>query len=277
MHPAPIGPQAPVNILVVAAHPDDAEIGMGATIAKLAEQGHRILICDLTDGSPTPRGDRSSRLIEAEAALAPLQPGVTASSNTPRVSRLLLDLPNRTLEHSIATRHALAGVIRLHQARVIFLPHWEDAHPDHLAATRIAEDARFDAKLTKIEMPVPPGAVAIGPPIYPTWLFYYHISHLRHVAPPHFLIDTSGYESRKLASVRAYRSQFGPWDDAPAAPFGTGESKASTAGKLVTPDFPERMLAYMTYWGSRIGTASAEPFWTKEPLGLTSLNTIAGL
>jgi bacillithiol biosynthesis deacetylase BshB1 len=265
--PAPLAAATPLNILVVAAHPDDAEIGMGATIAKLADQGHRILICDLTDGSPTPRGDRASRLIEAQHALAPLQPGNTTPSETPRVSRLLLDLPNRTLEHSIATRHALAGVIRLHQARVVFLPHWEDAHPDHLAATRIAEDARFDAKLTKIEMPVPPGATSIGPPIYPTWLFYYHISHLRHVAPPHFLIDTSGYESQKLASIRAYRSQFGPWDDAPAPAPGT----------LVTPDFPERMLSYLTYWGSRIGTTTAEPFWTKEPLGLTSLSTIAGL
>ncbi len=269
---------SPLNILVVAAHPDDAEIGMGASIAKLAAQGHRVLICDLTDGSPTPRGDRASRLVEAQAALGPLQPGEGGNP----VSRVLLNLPNRTLEHTIAARHALAGVIRLHQARVVFLPHWEDAHPDHLAATRIAEDARFDAKLTKVEMPVPPGAAAIGPPIYPTWLFYYHISHLRHVASPHFLIDTTGFEQRKAASVRAYRSQFGPWDDAAAA-FAAGDPKAAgqhagaAPGKVVAPDFPERMLAYMTYWGSRIGTASAEPFWTKEPLGLTTLSGIAGL
>jgi hypothetical protein len=134
-------------------------------------------------------------------------------------------------------------------------------------------------------MPVPPGASAIGPPIYPTWVFYYHISHLRHVAPPSFLIDSSGYETRKLASIRAYRSQFGPWNDegeafAPGDPKarGTGaQAEPGTKGRLVAPDFPERMLAYMTYWGSRIGTASAEPFWTKEPLGLTSLDAIAGM
>ena len=57
-----------MNILVVAAHPDDAEIGMGGSIAMLAEQGHSVLIADLTDGSPTPRGDRATRLTEAAAA-----------------------------------------------------------------------------------------------------------------------------------------------------------------------------------------------------------------
>ena len=57
------------NILVVGPHPDDQEIGMGGTIARLAHQGHNILLCDVTDGSPTPRGDRASRLVEARAAL----------------------------------------------------------------------------------------------------------------------------------------------------------------------------------------------------------------
>jgi LmbE family N-acetylglucosaminyl deacetylase len=67
----------PLNVLVVAAHPDDAEIGMGGTIARLADQGHRVLICDLTDGSPTPRGDRASRLVEAAAAMDALQPAAS--------------------------------------------------------------------------------------------------------------------------------------------------------------------------------------------------------
>lgn len=304
----------PLNILVVAAHPDDAEIGMGGTIARLAHQGHRVLICDLTDGSPTPRGDRASRLLEAAAALDALQPqsGEAQSGEPPvgavgpaqPIARVLLNLPNRTLMHSIETRHALAGVIRSHQARVVFVPHWEDTHPDHIAATRIAEDARFDAKLTKVDMPAPPAYSAgatppLGPPIYPTWLFYYDISHLRRVMTPSFCIDITGYERAKQRSVKAYRSQFGPWDDgaADSSAFASGDPKAGHSqpsqpltgheppaggpaadpGRLIASDFPERLLAYAGFYGSRIGVKYAEAFVTKEPVGLSGLSELTGM
>lgn len=256
------------NVLVVAAHPDDAEIGMGGTISLLASQGHEVLICDLTDGSPTPRGDRASRIRESAAALQCLQP---VPGGRP-VRRVMLDLPNRTLTHSVEARHKLAGVIRAHQAGVVFIPHWEDAHPDHIAATRIGEDARFDAKLTKVEMPAPPGYGAIGAPIYPKWLFYYDVSHLRRVARPDFCFDITGHELKKVASVRAYRSQFGPWEEGKAIAEGDPKSgPKADPGKLVSSDFPERLLAYAKVWGSTIGVEFGEPFFTREPVGLRGL------
>jgi bacillithiol biosynthesis deacetylase BshB1 len=266
------------RILVIAAHPDDAEIGMGGTIARFASQGHDLLIADLTDGSPTPRGDRDTRLAESTLALAALN---TAAAHGGRVQRLMLDLPNRRLEHSLATRHAVAGVIRAHQPSIIFVPHWEDAHPDHTAATRIAEDARFDAKLTRVDMPIPPGFDSIGPPIYAPWLWYYDISHLRRAASPHFCFDITGFERTKQAAVSAYRSQFGPWDDQtnspnsnpnPAPPPSTAQQVDH--GALVNESFPERLLAYAAYFGSRIGVAYGEPFFSREPLGLRSLESI---
>lgn len=261
-------------ILIFGPHPDDQEIGMGGAIAKFAEAGHEVLLVDVTDGSPTPRGDRGTRLREAEAAVAALQP----SAGKPKIRRVLLDLPNRSVEHTLATRHAFAGAIRAHQASIVFTPWPEDAHPDHRAVTRAVEDARFDAKLTKVEMPVPPGFQGIGPPIYPKWLFYYHVSHLRATISPDFVIDISGFEQKKLASVRAYHSQFGPWDGSPGraeTTFAKGDSKAASAGRLVTPDLPERLLGYAAYMGSLIGTAYGEPFFTREPLGLTSLDGLA--
>ncbi|MFO0081680.1 MAG: PIG-L family deacetylase [Phycisphaerales bacterium] len=265
------------NILVVGPHPDDQEIGMGGTIARLAHQGHNILLCDVTDGSPTPRGDRASRLVEARAALEPLHP----PAGPPRLERLLLDLPNRRVEHNLAPRHALAGVIRAHQATIIFTPEPTDAHPDHRAVTRSVEDARFDAKLTKVEMPIPPGRSTIGPPIYAKWLFYYDVSHLRRVAKPDFLIDITGYEQQKLASVSTYASQFGPFPPTPAghANFARGDAKAGevNTGLLVNEAFPDRLLSYSAYWGSRIGSRYAEPFFTPEPLGLTSLGGLLGV
>ena len=177
------------NILVVGPHPDDQELGMGGTIAKLTEQGHDVLLLDMTNGEPTPHGDPQTRAVEAAKAAEILG-----------VKRRLLDLPNRVLEHNIESRHLVAGVIREHQAQIVFAPYFQDAHPDHVATTRIVEDARFDAKLTKIDLP--------GEPIYPKWLFYYYCTHLRWVADPNFLFDITGYEDRKRDSIVAYETQF---------------------------------------------------------------------
>ena len=223
------------NILVVGPHPDDQELGMGGTIAKLTEQGHDVLLLDMTNGEPTPHGDPQTRAVEAAKAAEILG-----------VKRRLLDLPNRVLEHNIESRHLVAGVIREHQAQIVFAPYFQDAHPDHVATTRIVEDARFDAKLTKIDLP--------GEPIYPKWLFYYYCTHLRWVADPNFLIDITGYEDRKRDSIVAYETQF------------------------VMPQRNRRVVEWIKsaneYLGSRIGVTSAEPFYTKEPLGLTGLESL---
>src|SRR5690606_19023871 len=122
-------------------------------------------------------------------------------------------------------------------------PHPEDVHPDHRAVTRIAEDARFDAKLTKVSMPGDQGR----PPIYPQWTFYYYATHLRRVPDPTFCIDIAGQLEAKIASVRAYRSQF----------------EVNERSRAVV----EWVRAQAVYFGSRIGTAAAEPFTSKEPLG----------
>jgi bacillithiol biosynthesis deacetylase BshB1 len=223
------------NILIVGPHPDDQELGMGGTIAKLASQGHNVLLSDMTNGEPTPHGSPEIRAKESAKAAEILG-----------VKRLTLELPNRTLVHSIEARHKVAGVIRQHQANIVFTPYFEDAHPDHIATTRIVEDARFDSKLTKTNLP--------GEPIYPKWLFYYYCTHLRHVAQPSFLIDITGFESVKREAITAYHSQF------------------------VLPERNRRVVEWIdaasTYFGSRIGVASAEPFFTREPVGLSGLDSL---
>ncbi len=223
------------NILVVGPHPDDQELGMGGTVAKLAEQGHNVLLLDMTNGEPTPLGDPETRAAEAAAA-----------ANILGVKRTCIDLPNRFVEHTIEARHKVAGVIREHQAEIVFTPYFQDAHPDHVATTRIVEDARFDAKLTKIDLP--------GEPIYPKWLFYYYCTHLRWVADPSFLLDITGYEQRKHDAIVAYHTQF------------------------VLPEKNRRVVEWVDsanhYFGNRIGGQAAEPFFTKEPIGLASLDSL---
>lgn len=208
---------------------------MGGAIALLAAQGHSVLLLDMTNGEPTPHGDPATRAREAAEAAQILG-----------VKRTTLTFPNRQLVHSLEARHAVAGAIRQHQAQIVFAPFFHDAHPDHVATTRIVEDARFDAKLTKIDLS--------GEPIYPKWLIYYFCTHLRIVAAPSFLLDITGFEARKREAILAYRSQF------------------------VLPEKNRQVVAWIdaanTYFGSRIGVAAAEPFFTREPLGLGSLASL---
>ena len=201
----------------------------------LAQQGHNVLLLDMTNGEPTPHGSPEQREKEW-----------TAAAKILGVGRHLLGLPNRQVTHSLEARHAVAAVIRQHQASIVFLPYPEDAHPDHRATTRIVEDARFDAKLTKTDIP--------GNPIYPKWIIYYYCTHLRHVASPTFCMDITEQIDVKEQSVLAYESQF-------VAP--------EKNRKIVT--WLRQMNGYM---GSRIGTQYAEPFHTLEPLGLSSWDSV---
>lgn len=227
---------------------------MGGTIMRLAEQGHDVLLLDMTNGEPTPYGDPETRAKEAAAAATILSPDPTKFPNAKPVRRVSVNLPNRYVEHTIEARHKVAGVIRAHQANIIFTTYPEDAHPDHRATTRIVEDARFDAKLTQVDMPAPEG-MAPGEPIYPKWLFYYYATHLRWVADPKFIFDITGYVERKRDSIEAYHTQF------------------------VLPEKNRKVVEWVSasamYFGSRIGTPAGEPFYTKEPVGLTDLSSLA--
>lgn len=245
---------ATANILIIGPHPDDQEAGMGATIAKLVFQGHNVLLLDMTDGEPTPLGSPEIRAKESAAAAALLG-----------VKRVQLGLKNRFVTHSVEARHRVASVIRAHQASILFVPYFEDAHPDHVAVTRIAEDARFDAKLSKLEFPQIDGlreATGRGTetPIYPRRLFYYYATHLRVVPSPSFLIDVTGFEEKKIAAMEAYHSQF-------VAP---GRIGAQAAGRMPR----EWVMNSLGYWGTRIGTLYAEPFFSREPIGLGCLDSL---
>ena len=206
---------------------------MGGSIAKLVAQGHRVHLVDMTNGEPTPLGTVQKRAQEAAAAAQILG-----------VGRTLLGLPNRQVMHSIEARHRLASVIRAHRADWLFLPFPIDAHPDHVAVTKIGEDARFDAKLTKCDIP--------GEPCYPKRILYYYATHLRLNFNPTFCLDVSDQIERKMAAVHAYESQM-------------------VANNSPVPEMVKTINAY---FGGRIGTAYAEPFFTYEALGFCGLDQL---
>lgn len=179
-----------MNILVIDAHPDDAELGLGGTIVKMVKAGYNVYILDLTNGEPTPYGTPEKRMEESQKAAKVL--GVK--------KRITLPLSNRYLFDTKSARIMVAEVIREHEIDVIFTHQGEDAHPDHIATRSITDAARFYAKLTKTDMK--------GKPRYPSKIFYYLASHKRKVFKPSLIIDISEEFEKKMEAVRCYESQF---------------------------------------------------------------------
>ena len=225
-----------IDVLCIGSHPDDVEIGMGASIVSFLKQGMRVAIIDLTDGEPTPFGTREVRMVESRASADAL--GVT--------ERRMLELPNRWLEATIAARRLLAEHIRELKPRVIFAPYPVDAHPDHVAASALCDAARFAAKLVKCDLR--------GTPHWVPRLWHYGAVHLRlHVAPA-FILDVSDALATKMRALRCYESQF-------IANAGNAEMLANI----------ERQA---WYWGGLIRCAAGEPFFAREPLGLNSITPL---
>lgn len=227
------------RILCVSPHPDDAELGMGGTLIQLARQGHDVLICDMTNGEPTPNGTPEKREKEWTAATKVMNEGL----ETP-IKRTNLHLKNRFVEHTLDARHRLAAVIREHKADVIFFPYYPDAHPDHIAVHKIAIDARFDAKLSNAPIP--------GEPHYPKRIIQYFCTHLRTNIVPTFCIDVSETFERKLDACRCYESQ----------------GLADEEGLL---DYVRTMHKFI---GGRCGVAYAEPFYSDEVIAFNGLDEL---
>ena len=227
-----------MNVLVVGPHPDDQELAMGGTVVLLRQAGHRVILLDMTDGEPTPFGSPELRAREAQAA-----------ATTLGVSRQQAGFKNRQVAHSLEARHRVAAIYRQHRPDILFIPYSHDAHPDHLAVTHICEDARFDAKLTRSDIP--------GEPFYPPRLIYYFCTHLRINFPARFCLDISAVMDTKIAALSCYQSQFFTGRDAAHA----GETIAYV-----------RQIA--AYFGGTIRRHYAEPFYVEEMLGLTGLEQL---
>src|ERR1700738_3693826 len=144
-----------LDYLVIAPHPDDAELGAGGAVLSLQSQGASVGVLDLTDGEPTPHGSPEIRRRETEAATAVLKLDWRGN----------LGLLNRSLAADLDARGRLAGVLRQLRPRVLLAPYWEDAHPDHVAASALVDAARFWAKLNKTDLP--------GDPHFPERILYY--------------------------------------------------------------------------------------------------------
>ncbi len=221
--------------MIIAAHPDDAEIGMGGTIVKMIQSGWEVVIVDLTDGEPTPFGTKEIRQRETESANKIL--GVK--------KRFCLDMPNRYLTATLENRRKLAEIIRMHQPDILFGPVNQDYHPDHIEAAKLIEGARFEAKFHKTDMK--------GEPWWVSKLYSYFSIHKMNYEKPSFVIDITEQWEIKLKSIQAYQSQI----------------KNST---FKNTSMLERVEVLCRYFGQCFDSKYGEPFISKEPLTIKVLN-----
>lgn len=221
-----------LDILVFGAHADDAEIGMAGTIAKHTAAGLKVGLCDLTAAEMSSNGTVELRKEEAQQAADLL--GVSVRTN--------LGLSDRGLFITEEHVAAVTAEIRRFAPAIVFAPYWEDRHPDHIACSKLVEEAVFNAKLRKY-MPDKP---AVSAP----QLFFYFINDL---GRSDLIVDVTEQYGLKEQALSCYRSQF-------TKPLG-----ADAVSTPLTEGYIERVRSRDMLLGQRRLIPYAEGFATKVP------------
>ncbi len=221
-----------VDILAFGPHPDDIEIGAGATLARAAREGRPVGLCDLTRGELGSNGTVEERLAEADEAAGAL--GARWREN--------LQWPDGGIGGDDQLRDAVTLLRRCRPATVL-IPHWEDRHPDHVAASTLLKDAVFKGGLRRFAAP--------GEAWRPGWICYYFIND---AAPPSFVVDVSDDYDIKRRALDCHRTQFAP------------EAADAVETRLTATSFRRLIESRDAGFGAGIGVSWAEGFVVREPV-----------
>jgi bacillithiol biosynthesis deacetylase BshB1 len=229
-----------VDVLAIAAHPDDIEQTCGGALLRMADLGYRTGALDLTAGEMGSRGDPETRLREAQAAASVL--GLSYREN--------LRFPDTQVVTTIDGRKRLAIAIRRLQPRTVILPYWEARHPDHYHTSELGFEASFLAGLRKLDME--------SAPHRPFKVLY---ASLYANVLPSFVVDITRYFDKRMESLFCYRSQYG--------------SPAAHSDSF--PDIEEirdRLAGIARFYGNVIGVRYGEPYVVKETMRVDDIVTM---
>jgi len=229
-----------LDVLVIAAHPDDAEISVGGTMLRLSRAGKKVGIVDLTRGEMGTRGSVEDRERETRAANKILKLAV----------RHNLELPDGRVEVTVDARERLAALIREHQPEVVLAHHVDDVHPDHKAAGELGRLAWYLSGLARLAAG---GASSAAKPARRPLRLYHFMGHLPF--EPTFVVDIGPVWEEKIELVRCYASQLEP-------------AHAADKGQhfVFGADILGRMETKARTWGERIGLRYGEPLLHRGPL-----------
>lgn len=225
-----------LDILVIAAHPDDAELGVGGTILKSIQQGKKVGIVDLTEGQLGSRGTPETRLKEAENAAGIL--GLSAREN--------LGMQDGFFSNDKTHQLQIVEMIRKYQPEIVIANAEYDRHPDHGKASKLISDSCFLAGLLALK-------TTSGGSEQEAWRpkHVYHFIQDRYIKPD-FIIDISDFYSQKMQAIMAYETQFhqeGKKSEGPETAISTPgfihalEARAREYGRLIDAEFGEGFTA----------------------------------
>ena len=240
----------PLDVLALAAHPDDVELCAGGTMCLLAEQGYATGIVDFTRGELGSRGTPEGRMEEAAAAAEVL--GLQARHN--------LGLPDGDVQNTKANQLALVRLVRRYRPRIVLMNPPEERHPDHGDAARLAADALFYGGLVKVETFWPDAGTGEDRAQEP-WRPQHVLHYMQNLEfEPSLVVDVSGVWEQRLAALRAFESQFHNPD------YEAGEDEPETF--VSNPGFFAWIEARARVWGYKVGAAYGEPFrYRHGPIG----------
>lgn len=222
-----------VDVVAIAAHPDDIELMIGGTIAKLTDRGKRVAIIDLTRGEMATRGTPETRAAEAADAAEVL--GVC--------ERINLDLGDGRLQNCHDHRALLIAHLRRLRPSIVLTQYWEDLHPDHVATGEMVKEIMYPIGFANYP--------AEGEPYRPNE-FLFAMAHFDF--DPSFIVDVSGYWEAKERAIRCYASQLHDPD------------ASGPATNIARPDFIDRIRARARHFGTMILTEYGEPFLVRRPV-----------
>lgn len=232
-----------LDILAIAAHPDDVELCSSGTLIKHVQLGYKVGIVDLTQGELGTRGNAQLRLKEAEAAGVKM--GVAVRKN--------LGLPDGFFDLGLENKRRIVECIRKYQPRIVLTNAMTDRHPDHGRASQLVSESCFLSGLVKFQ------TVSDGK-TQDRWRpeVVYHFIQDRYIKPD-FCVDITPFVEQKREAIMCFKSQFyNPGSDEPDSPI---------SGK----DFLDFVFARSRDFGRTIGVDYAEGFNVERPVGARDL------
>lgn len=236
---SPITPESTeaCELVVVVAHPDDAELCAGGLLLSAARRGWRTAVVDLTRGELGSLGSVETRAEEAAAAARVL--GLS--------QRISLGLPDGAVRDSDENRRKVVGVVRQLRPRILVTHPREDHHPDHMGAAELVRQSFYLCGIRKFAPETPPWR--------PRGLLYTLGSR---TTRPDLVFNISDVIEERMQAVRCYRSQFAAEREDPAF-----------AVRIASDGFLEGHRASLKHWGTLIGAAYGEPYSSEAPLAIS--------
>lgn len=235
-----------LDVLVFAAHPDDAELAMGGTIAHLTFHKFKVGIIDFTRGELGTRGSAETRQKEAFQSALILKAALREN----------LQMPDGDVQRNKDNLMKVIMAIRRYKPKIIFAPYFNDRHPDHMDTSILVKQAMFSAGLAKVKT----SYKEVAQPAYrPQKLFYYMQTY---TFEPSFIVNISDTYEAKMKSVKCYESQFHNPRTAEPETF------------ISRPEFISYIESRAHFYGFQIGKYYGEPFYCEEKIELDLVSMI---